>query len=404
MSGESSIAPAPLSCFDESESNKLTKFEHGRFVLVVGFDEPDKPVEADTRILQESGCRLWLLIKNSKPHSMFNGQAVYHAGNSMTRSMLVTFLKSLSLGELVLSKNLSVGEALKVFEYEGIAISGASPSTVCMPSSGLGFQKRDTGILHSISALCEKVADALVQWPKLEQVLESVVSDRGTSRSSSATAFTATATRAWIRFCERPPCVVDDGDHILSTATANPPWLTKGLVYLGIVHHRMKMQDPAFGKLRNEQSFYKLWKQVDSDNLGFFVGVRMDSFKSLRDDASRHEVAQGIAFAKEMRDAIMSDNSPNKPYARVAVMFVDHNRKITPSCARVFSGICADDNGETPERRALKKALKMRSVNVVKWSDTRDPNVRPLLFPPSFRDINMSQNGPSVLLSFENIM
>lgn len=406
----SSKEPAPVDGagdHDEEEepAPKRTKLGNGNYVLVVGFDEPDKPVEADLRLLEDSGCRLGLLIKNSEPHSFLNGRPIYQAGNTMTKAMLVTFLKSLSLGELVLSKSTSVGEALKVFEYEGIILSGALPSPVSMPSGGIGFQKREQSACASISSLCEQISDSIVQWPRLEHVLTSVVSE-GSRRfqSSSTSQFTATATRAWIRFSERPPTIVSDGDPILAIATANPAWLTSGLMYLGVIHHRMSLEDPLFGKLRNEQSFNKLWKRVESDSLGHFFGVRIDSCKSMRDDAARHEVAHGLAFAREMRDAVINDNFPNKPYARVAVKFVDYTRVHTPACARFFSGLCSDESGDTPERRALKKALKTRGISIVRWSDTRDPNVRPLVFPPSWRDKNSSPQGPSVLLSFENIM
>lgn len=384
---------------------KKAKLSNGRYALIVGFDEPSKPVEADLALLENSGCRLGLLIKNSQPHSFMHGRPVFQAGNTMTRSMLVTFLRSLSLGELVLSKHSSVGEALKVFEYEGIALSGPLQHSTSMPSSGVAFQKREQSVSASITSLCEKIADAIVQWPRLEHVLTSVISE-GNRRfqASSATQFTATATRAWIRFSERPSTIVSDGDQILAIATQNPSWLTSGLMYLGVIHYRMNLEDPTFGKLRNEQSFSKLWKRVESDTLGHFFGVRIDSCKSMRHDVARQEVAYGLAFAREIRDSVIHDNFPNKPYARVAVKFVDYLRTHTPACARFFSGLCSDESGETPERRALKKALKSRGIGIVMWTDTRDPNVRPLVFPPSWRDKNLSPHGPSVLLSFENIM
>lgn len=405
--GSLSKSPAPSSdgAGEGHPDSKRMKLGNGNVVLVCGFDEPDKPVEADLKLLEDSGCRLGLLVKNSEPAAYIGERPVFRAGNTMTRAMLITFLRSLSLGELVLSKTSSVGEALKVFEYEGIVLSGALPSKVSMPSSGLAFQKREHGVNESISFLCEKIADSIVQWPRLEHVLSSVVSD-GWRRfqSSSTSQFTATSTRAWIRFAERPSTIVSDGDNILAIATTNPWWLTSGLMYLGVVHHRLSMKDPVFGSQRNEQSFNRLWREVDGDSLGHFFGIRMDSCKSMRGDVARHEVAHGMAFAREMREAVITDGHSSKPYARVAVRFVDYTRTHTPACSRFFSGLCSDESGSTPERVALKKALKARGIVVVRWTDHRDLNVRPLIFPPSWRDKNSATHGPTVLLSFENIM
>lgn len=381
---------------------KRAKLGDARFVLVSGFDEPDKPVEADLKLLEESGCRLALLVGNSEPASYSSGRPVYHAGNTLTRAMLVTFLKSLALGELVLSKNVSVGEALKVFEYEGIALSG-SKSKVAVPSDGVAFSKRDESALTSVAALCESVADAIVRWPRLEHVLALVLSDNGRSTSSSSSQFTATATRAWIRFAERPAAVSGDGDHILALATANPPWLVSGLLYIGVTHHRMSSEEPGFGARRDEESFGRLWQQVEAEPLGNFACVLLDACKSMRDDASRHEVARGFAFAREVREGVINEKSVNKQYCRMLVRYVEYTRTHTPTCARLFSGLCSDDSGSTPERTALKKALKARGVGVVKWSDERDPNVKPLVFPPSWRD-KAASLGPSVLLSFENVV
>lgn len=412
--GLSSKEPAPLTNGvdknEEEPTPKQTKLCHGKYVLVAGFDEPYKPVEADLKLLEDIGCRLGLLLKNSEPHSFWHGRPVYQAGNTMTRSMLVTFLKSLSLGEMVLSKQTSVGEALKVFEYEGIILSGALPSVVSMPSSGVGFQKRDQSVTSSISSLCEKIADSIVQWPRLEHVLTTIVSEGNRHFEHCVTSdFTATATRAWIRFSERPKTIVNDGDTILAIATANPGWLTNGLVYLGIIHYRISLEDPAFRRLRTDQSFKRICKQVESDSLGHFFGVRMDSCTIMRDDVAQSEHAYGLAFAREMRNVAINHTSlatPTTPlhYARTAVKFVDYTMQKSPPCARLFSGLCSDESGETPERLALKKALRTRGINIVRWSDNRDPKVRPLVFPPSWKDNNAASHGPSVLLSFEDII
>jgi len=377
------------------------KLTHPRYVLVSCFDEPEKLVDVDCSLIESVGCRLWLLIKNSEPEVCASGKLFYRAGSIMTRSMLVTFLRSLSLGELSLSKGVTIGEALKVFHYEGVDVGGKASNRVDMPSHGIAFSKRDLRVSEAIDKLCSKIADAIVQWPRLESTLDAPISE---SEEGGTSCFTATATRAWVRFAGKPHQVQSDGDAILALATQQPRWLSDGLVALGMMLVNLSYRDASFLKLRDEEAFKKLWGCVEDDPLGCFFGVKMDFCKASLTDKTRSKVAKAEKFANEVRSGILN-NSPNLAYYRAAVMSVDYVRRISPLCARLFNGACADDSGNTPERSALKKALKMRGVNVVRWQDSRDPGVRPLVFPPSWSDrSNSSCYGPSMLLSFENLL
>ena len=52
----------------------------------------------------------------------------------------------------------------------------------------------------------------------------------------------------------------------------------------------------------------------------------------------------------------------------------------------------------------IQRALKVRGVNIIKWSNERDPYTRPLVFPPNWRDsTHASCYGPAVLLDFEKL-
>jgi len=106
-----------------------------------------------------------------------------------------------------------------------------------------------------------------------------------------------------------------------------------------------------------------------------------------------------------MRHAILNVTPENRSYARAAVMLVNYTRQKSPACSRIFSGGCSDESGASPERSMLKKAFKARGVTIIKWTDTRDPQVRPVIFPPSWRDAsNGSCYGPSVLVGFKNLI
>jgi hypothetical protein len=404
-------AGQPDDATDGEPDSKRQRMSSGpQYAMVSCFDDPDKHVEVDLSLLDASGCRLGLLIRNSEPSIGASGRPFYRAGNTMTRAMLITMVKSMSLGQLVLSRGVTIGEALSVLEYEGVMLQSDPDPKLSMPRAGLAFSKRGESIGDSLQSLCERVADAIVQWPRLESVMNSAMPhDVGNAWTRSVVAepwgFSSTATRAWLRFAERPKNDYGDGDHMLSLATKNPRWLVEGLVALGIMHYRMAQENKEFGTLRDEGSFRKLYEHIEKDPLCTFYQVRLDACKASSDVKTRKELTKGEKFCAEIRNSVLNPDSDTRPYARAAVMLVDYHRKASPICSRIFSGACADEAGSTPERVVLKKALKARGVSIVRWMDTRDPSIRPIVFPPSWRDSsNSSCYGPSVLLSFENIM
>jgi hypothetical protein len=381
-------------------------------VFVSCFDDPDKLVEVPVSLLESMNCRLASLIRNTEPSISATGRPYFKAGPVMTRAMLITFVKSSAMGELVPCRGVTVAEAIKVFDYECPNEGGGLPSTVSQPSDGLAFCKRNRGVMEEVTALCERVADALVQWPRLESIMacaspQEFGSEMSSSLSddSQAMQFTATATRAWIRFADRPKVsVITKCDPVMALATENPRWLSDGLIALGVMHYRMSLAEPEFGKLRDESSCKKLYSHVTTDPLGSFFAVKTDAFKVASDSKSKRELTKGNKFCKEMRNAILN-GTPERLYARAAVSLVDYIRVKSPTCSRIFSGGCADESGVSPERAMLKKALKARGVSVIRWTDVRDPQIRPIVFPPSWRDgSNASCYGPSVLLGFENLI
>lgn len=392
---------------------KRSRMHNGseNYVCISCFDEPDRLVEVDRSLLGSFDCRLSALVRNTAPSTDRQGREFFRAGSGMTRAMLLTMIKSLTLGELVICKGVTVGEALKVFEFEGIGVSGFK-TPVQHPSMGLAFTKREERVSESVHAICERVADAIVSWPRLETTMDHVIltprQDAGDL--SSASSFTATATRAWVRFADRPKNEQEGRDFALSLVTKNPRWLAEGLVSVGVFQHRISQYDPLFAKARDEASFKALWKAVESDPLGTFCSVRTDVCKSGVDPKLKKELNKGERFYSEIRNIILqSADAPDSTstqlqYARAIITLVENLKVTAPNCSRIFSGACADESGCTPERTALKRALKARGVTVVRWTETRDPQIRPIVFPPSWRDANSSCYGPCVLLGFENLL
>ena len=381
------------------------------WVRISCFDDPDSLVDVDVRVLNSiDGCRLASLIQNSEPSKDVHGREFFRAGNSLTRATLITLVRSIAVGRLVLAKGVTIGEALMAFDYEGISINGSVPDCIAVPSGGVAFSNRDSFASDALYTLCEKVADAIVSWPRLETTMASVMAKCNASRQwrtelddFTQTQITSTATRAWVCFASQPKPVESDGDKWLALATKNPRWLSEGLIALGVLHNRLSEANPSFGPRRDESSFKELYRAVDADPLGTFFEVRSDACRASSDAKLKKELIRGERFYLEMRKAI-TDHIPDLlPYARAAIMLVDYNRRIAPVCAKLFSGACADESGVMLERSMLKKALKTRGVAVVRWSDTRDSQIRPLFFPPSWKD-NSSSSCPSVLLNFEKII
>jgi hypothetical protein len=335
----------------------------------------------------------------------------------MTRGMLVTFIRSLTVGELVLSKGVTVSEAVTAFEYEGISLTSTPKPVVEMPRAGIGFRKRTNDAKQILATLCEQVADAIMQWPRLEAVLDGALERQNNDLRSCArpygASFTASSTRVWVRFADRPKTEGGDGNSFVARLVCGAPrWFCESVIALGIVHSRLSAADPDFLQARNEASFRRLVAELQADPLGTFFSVRTDVCKSACDRRLRKEVEKGEKFLHEIRHAILSfsqdgdhDSLPSLEvqYARAIVTFVENAMMRAPVCARVFSAACADDSGSTPERAALKKALKVRGVTLIRWSDERDTSVRPLAFPPGWKDATQ-HSGPSVLLSFDSVM
>lgn len=371
-------------------------------VLVSCFDEPDKLIEVNLSLLESFGCRLLSVIKHTEPDATPSGKSYWRSG--MTRPMLTTMIKSMTLGELVLSKGVTVSEAMSTFDYEGLNIRKLGHQRKSEhPRLGVGFSKLDHTVAHSVSSLCEQIADAIVCWPRLEVVLDSSL----VSPSCGHCGVTATPSRLWVRFADRPKTVEAEGNRfVFSLVCKSPRWFSEGLVALGIIHYRMSLKDADFAKSRDEKSFKALCAEVEADPLGFFFCTRTDAPKKLL----KKEISRGERFANEIKQSIIQFAQESDTdtlavqYARAIVTFVENNMTTSPNCSRVFSGLCGDENGNTPERSALKRSLKSRGISVVRWADERDANVRPLVFPPNWREnANSACYGPSLLLGFDGM-
>lgn len=377
-----------------------------QYVLVSGIDEPDKPVEIDLSLLEHFHCRLYLTIKHSQPGRTSDGRDFWRSG--LTKALLITLVRSLTVGELVLSKGVAVGEALAMFNQECVSVGKQRGEHACIdkPRAGLAFAKRPGSALERVQALCETVADAIVSWPRLETDLHHAL-------AGNHSALAVSSTRAWLRFCEKPKHTVSARPSDTSQLVRkSPPWLTSGLLYMGVAHTQLAAARPELASVRDEGAFNLLCAQIDDDALGNFGAIRVDAVRSQCDARLRKELHRAERFANEVRTTIIEaaqsadDSAPllAVQYARAVVTYVENALLTAPACASIFSAVCSDENGNTPERAALKKALKARNVSIVRWQEERELGTRYTVFPPWFSQSQNSHAGPAVLLNFETLL
>ena len=384
---------------------KRQKTKHSEVVLLSCIDSEDL-VEISRPVLENSSCRLGLVVEHTKPLVAADGSRYWRT--SMTRPLLLTFVRSLTLGELVLQKEVSVGEALAQLEYEGLQLHRLT--AVEAPRAGIAFRATTKTPKEALKELCTFVAGALLAWPRLEAAMnaslaltsaEDAVAGRPPPSSSL---FSVTANRAWIRFSEREKAEAVEGDAVSSLALKAPRWLTDLATAMGVVHSRLVTQSVLSAKDRTEASFKKLVAAIEADELGAFFSVRYDITRGCSAGLQR-EVRRGERFFEEVRTTIVealtsgAKTCTGLQFCRACIGYLERMQSRAPSLARVFSAACADDRGLTEERTALKAALKARRVRVIRWQDEREASVRPLSFPPGARDGNCA--GPALLLSFE---
>ena len=315
---------------------------------------------------------------------------------------------------------------------QGIVLRKGFEPLIEHPRPGIAFTKRAQTAHEAISALCEQIADAILQWPRLENMMDAALGNHGAPSDevggdTACHTFSVTSSRAWIQFANRPPIVkLVDGKFIANLVQRSPRWFVENVVSIGIVHHRMSQRDAAFGNARDQSSFNRLVAEVEADPLGPFFSVRegTDLVRSgppssalPKDSHARRGLKSGERFYKEVRQAIVQfvkDEAAGAvptvlvQYARAIVTFAENMMASAPAVSQIFSSTCADASGATSERTALKKALKARGVGVLRWTEEKNEHVKPVDFPPNWRDSGAKMRAcaaymPSVLLSFDTL-
>ena len=376
-----------------TESKKRKKMTH---VFVSCYDYPDDLIEIDTTLLKDFGCRLALLIKHTKPE-VVNCREVWRCG--LARNMLLTIIKSLTLGELILCDGIGVSEAIATFEFEGIFVRSSRTSHSITPRNGIAFPKPTFG--NTLQKVCGDIADAIIQWPRLETLMQSPLSYKKCGKDDSR--LTVSSTCAWIQFSS---CPHTDDQELINLACRSPRWFKKTICCIGSYRH-MLFKGTELENSYSRESFNTLIDSICDDMLGQYAMTRFDFCKdSARGDYKR-ALSVGHDFYLLVCRNVMKPNDVKGDaynYACGIATFAENTIHESNDLDKLFSSKCCDEHGKSYERRILADALERRGVKLVRWNDDENVSVRPVVFPTHFKQPRGQNNGPIALLSFENVI
>ena len=322
-------------------------------VYFVPFDEPSRPVLVDTLVLGEYQCRSALVVKNESAPMCFDGVPAYHS--SMSRTMLVAFLKSLTHHEFIVPSGTTYHEAMRTFEYEGIAVpcGDAVQSTEFKLDTvpfGIGMACREEKAAVALTRVATLVSSAILEWPRLDIGLRAAL--RGTEAE-----FTCTHLRAWVRFADLQNLERSAGDDLYHLAKKRHHWLQLTLKAIGLIHAKLCAKGILQVEARDERSFTTLARNgIDTDSARFFLSTKCDfshtSREIVRESGSRDIIRHAERFAASAMQTV-AEYGPARPsmppisipigvkYARACISLAERLVRQTPDCASLFSSRCA---------------------------------------------------------------
>jgi hypothetical protein len=407
-----------------SSSKKQRLAPDVQYVLLSPFDEPFHHVRVDRKIIDEYDCHTAKMLRTDAPHFYAEGMPAWNV--NVTRSMLIAFIKSLVTHELVIPKDVTYDEAVRMLDYEGIGCPGNEieepklrESLLHPKSVGFGVYKAEEAAAERMARVATMVANAIVEWPRPRIMITETLDGKDTDASGSASRF-------WVRFAPRPAMEKYGGDELYALSRKRPAWLQTTLGAIGFVHCDLVRRGEIEASARDEPSFTKLADYIrNRDMTRYYISVRRDMPRHHRDlnrDVIKHAdrwaawVMTTVADHGDVRDMVqLAPNDDRRTrrgagsavtmYARAAIALAEREMTQTPNCYRLFSGDCCDEEKKvsTPEREVLKKALKARGAKIVRWRDNPtegEKPISPLAFPPSFYS-HLIGDGPCALIEME---
>ena len=398
--------------------------------LVSCFDAPTDLQEVELQRLRDVNCRLYCHIAYDPSDgtvvvagSQRKERRYWRAG--MTRKMLQTFVRSLTVGYLSRSEGVSLEEAYSTFEYENVHLGVPNDRAhqvrgIKHPPAGVAYPKRQERLREEVTRLCEEVAHAITLWPRLEGALDAAL------RGGSAALGTASPTRAWVRFVPKPTIAAEGRDPLVELASKQPKWLVYTLNCIGAVFYELVARGDIDGSARDEPSYTLLAHELENRTDGNHFLSKWDVPRHLQSDGQRRKWASAARWAAEVRllvatQAAVTAATPtnaNTPSVRAhfrpdaqrqtkhqyACAVVGLAEQMMLQSAAPSSCFCSltDSDQATWERELLGRALKERGIEVVQWTTHPPTRMSPLRFPPHWCDSTAAsiEGEVSVLLDF----
>ena len=397
--------------------------------LVSCYDAPTELQEVELQRLREVNCRLYCHIAyDPADGTLVSGpqrkeRRYWRAG--MTRRMLQTLVRSLTVGYLSRSEGVSLEEAYSTFEYENIHLGVPNDRAhqirgIKHPPHGVAFPKRQERLRDEVTRLCEELAHAITLWPRLEGALDAAL------RGGSAALGSASPTRAWVRFVPKPTIVAEDRDPLVELASKQPKWLVYTLNCIGVVFYELVARGDIDSSARDEASYTVLANELENRVDGNHFLSKWDVPRHLQSESQRRKWAAAARWAGDVRllvstHAAVTATTPapaNTPSVRAhfrpdtqrqtkhqyACAVVGLAEQMMLQSAAPSSCFCSLSDGDqtTWERELLGKSLKERGIEVVQWTTEPPKRMSPLRFPPHWSESTAAsiEGEVSVLLDF----
>lgn len=410
-------------------SNNLNQIPSpGNWVGFIPIDSVD-PVICNLQTLEYARPALYIQAVRDDPacHTP-DGIPAHRTG--FTRAQLAAFVSSFYVQRLMVTKNVLLDELVGMFTQQGVAFTwkGGLPDEKLTVPSGVAVSRLTNNASASVREACDVLARGLCYWKRLELCMDASLGSQLRPLPESIqleyfAGFDCTATRAWIRFNKKPK----EASMIYSTKTCQylvsewPFWLDKLIRYLGCVYVEHKLSG------KTETTFLNMTEAAQNSPLHSLWWLAKDGPCPCGKEGTTATVQLEIAdgFASFIRASLHCSSftmaAPHQPtlpgfqtrhrkdkendggkFSRACVAFCLKTINEATDYSALFSGSCADDNGETAERTAFAKALEPMGVRVVKWSDDLEKPRKAIAFPPYAGEIFLSKDCPAVLLEFPN--
>ena len=249
--------------------------------------------------------RLLMHILMDPPQKTKTGECFWRT--QMDTATYKTYVNSLQHGELLLAQGASLPHVLRTMQYEDVPV-GVPRSQVAhvaalkSASEGVAFPKRATPVATEIVSICEQVATAIVCWPRLEALLNSALSGEATSSSREPAAYSAT--RAWVRFGNKPRHHwARHDDPMVSLANTWPDWFASAVQAVARVQLQLVREGKIKPDARDRHAHTVLADRCENHLNGLFWHVHLDHGINTDREAKVEQVAVD-RLVNELRDTV----------------------------------------------------------------------------------------------------